>query len=281
MKMTAATRQLPARNLTVSRQTPTDALLAGWHIYARDGALLAMFMLSACASVIVIEHPRSPVSSLVESDFLRRAMVGLAMGLTAVGLIYSPWGKRTGALMNPAMTLCFWRLGRIRTVDWVGYTVAQFAGGAMGVAIAAMMLGPLVRHPSVNFVATLPGPFGLFVAWIGEFVVALILISVVLTVNKIPALAMRTGFFAAGLVALFIAVEAPLSGMSLNPARTFGSSLAADLWTGWWIYLTAPPIGMLAGVELQRRLTRGHQRLCGKLVHSRTTACFIRCNCVS
>ena len=71
---------------------------------------------------------------------------------------------------------------------------------------------------------------------------------------------------------------ANVTRLAANPARTFGSSVVANLWTGWWIYLTAPVAGMLAGIELHRLLTHEHQRLCGKLVQSRSVACFIRCN---
>jgi aquaporin Z len=82
------------------------------------------------------------------------------------------------------------------------------------------------------------------------------------------------------LVALFITVAAPVSGMSINPARSFGSALWAHLWSGFWIYLTAPVLGMLTGVELQRYLTRRHERLCGKLTHDETVTCFVRCDCL-
>ena len=67
--------------------------------------------------------------------------------------------------------------------------------------------------------------------------------------------------------------------MSINPARSVGSALWGRIWTGFWIYLTAPVLGMLAGVEVQRWLTRRHERLCGKLTHDETVACFVRCDC--
>jgi aquaporin Z len=82
------------------------------------------------------------------------------------------------------------------------------------------------------------------------------------------------------LVALFISAAAPISGMSINPARTFGSAVWAHLWAGFWIYLSAPLLGMLTGVELQRRLTTRHERLCGKLNHDETVTCFVRCDCL-
>src|SRR4051794_25746943 len=126
-------------------------------VYALDGALLGIFMVSACASVALLEHPASPVRALMPSAFLRRAVGGFAMGLTALALIYSPWGKRTGAFMNPALTLCFLRLGKLEPGAALGYLVAQCVGGTLGVLASALALGGFVSHPAVHFVVTEPG----------------------------------------------------------------------------------------------------------------------------
>jgi aquaporin Z len=83
-----------------------------------------------------------------------------------------------------------------------------------------------------------------------------------------------TGCAAGVMVALYITFEAPLSGMSMNPARTFGSAVIGNVWYGWWIYFTAPVLGMLVAVEVTR-IRRGVA--CGKLTHSE--GCFIKCNC--
>ena len=89
-------------------------------IYAIDGALLGLFMVSACVNVVILEHPASPIHAAIASPLIRRILIGLAMGLTAVSLIYSRWGKRSGAFMNPAMVLCFVRLGKLSPLDAVG-----------------------------------------------------------------------------------------------------------------------------------------------------------------
>src|ERR1041385_3003431 len=223
-----------------------------WLIYTIDGALLGLFMISACAFTALIEHPSSPVRKAIESTFLRRSLIGAAMGTTAVALIYSSWGRRSGALMNPALTLCHLRLRRLAATDAAGYILAQFAGAASGMAIVAALLRPALSHPSVNFATTQPGVSGIAAAWFGEFAIALILMTVIMTLNKFPSLNRFTGLFAAALVALFITFEAPLSGMGLNPARTLSSELCANLFTGWWIYFTAPLAGMLTAIELHR-----------------------------
>lgn len=221
-------------------------------VYAMDGALLGLFMVSACVSVVMVEHPASAIRSWVGSELLRRALVGSAMGLTAVGLVYSPWGKRSGAFMNPALTLCFLRLQKLEPLDAAGYIVAQLAGGTLGVVASSLLLGPRLSAPAVNYVVTAPGSSGLGIAWLAEFAISFAMVTVVTTVKRVPRLASKTGFFAGALVALFITFEAPLSGMSLNPARSFASSVVANSWSGFWIYLTAPVFGMLAAAEIER-----------------------------
>jgi len=74
-------------------------------------------------------------------------------------------------------------------------------------------------------------------------------------------------------------LEAPISGKSMNPARSFAAALAAWKWTALWIYFTAPPLGMLAAAEVYVRL-RGAQRvLCAKVNHQTARRCIFHCNC--
>ena len=98
------------------------------------------------------------------------------MGATAILLIYSPWGKQSGAHMNPAITLTFTRLGKVAPRDALAYMVAQFAGGLAGVLIARMALGGRLAHPSVDYAATLPGPWGASVAFVAEAAISCLLV---------------------------------------------------------------------------------------------------------
>ena len=93
------------------------ALATHWPEYLMEAVGLGLFMISACAFTVLLEHPASPVRQALSDPWLRRLLIGIAMGLTAVLLIYSPLGKRSGAHLNPAVTLTFWRLGKIETWD--------------------------------------------------------------------------------------------------------------------------------------------------------------------
>jgi len=104
-----------------------------WPEYLIEAALLGLFMVSACLFTILLEHPASPLSQTVPAVFVRRLLIGCAMGLTAIALIYSPIGRRSGAHMNPSLTLSFLRLGKIERRDALLYVASQFVGGVSGV----------------------------------------------------------------------------------------------------------------------------------------------------
>ena len=125
-------------------------------------------MVSAAVFAAVLYHPSSPFSGAISNELVRRALMGLAMGSTAVAIIYSPWGQRSGAHMNPAVTLTFFRLGKVARPDVVGYVTAQFAGAIVGIAAAAVALGGMVSDPSVNYVTTLARARGDAVAFVAE-----------------------------------------------------------------------------------------------------------------
>lgn len=255
-----------------------ESLAAHWPEYLIEAACLGIFMVSACGFGTLLEHPSSPVRQAIEDGFLRRALMGVAMGLTAVGLIFSPWGKRSGAHMNPATTLTFFRLGKIQPWDATFYVLAQFVGGLAGVVFCAAVLGGLLAHPSVGYVATVPGRHGVAAAFLAEIAITFVLMSVILRVSNTPQIGRYTGLFAGALVATYITFEAPISGMSLNPARTFGSALSSQIWNSIWIYFIAPPLGMLAAAEWYVRQRGIHQVFCAKLHHHNSQRCIFRCD---
>jgi aquaporin Z len=254
-----------------------DQLRRHWPEYLIEAAGLAVFMLSACAFGTLLGHPGSPAVRALPDPFLRRVLMGLAMGLTAVGLIYSPWGQRSGAHFNPATTLTFWRLGKVGSADAAFYALAQAAGGLAGVLVAAALLGDLIAHPSVQYVTTVPGPAGDTGAFVAECAITFVLMSVVLGASNTARLARFTGLFAGALVAAYIAVEAPISGMSMNPARSLASAVPAHVWTALWIYFIAPPLGMLAAAEVYVRRHGVARVFCAKLHHDNAQRCIFHC----
>ncbi len=238
---------------------------------------LGLFMLSACAFGAILEHPGSPMRRAIPDATVRRVLFGAAMALTNILNIYSPWGRRSGAHLNPAVTWTFHRLGKVARADAVFYTLSQFAGGLLGVFVARIFLRTLLAHPAVNYVATVPGPNGVAVAFIAEAAITFILMTAILVASNSARLTRYTGIVASLLVMTYISVEAPLSGMSMNAARTVGSAVFAGTWTALWIYFVAPAAGMLLAAEVYLRLKGARQIHCAKLHHDHQTRCIFRC----
>lgn len=256
---------------------PWARLRGHWPEYLAEAAGLGLFMISASLCASVIEHPASPVRQAIGDPLVRRLLMGLAMGSTAIALVYSPIGARSGAHTNPATTFTFWRLGRIHGLDAAAYAAAQFAGAMAGMLVASRLFHAWIAAPQVNYVATVPGPWGELPAFAAELLLTFVMMSTVLRVSNHPTLSRYTGIVAGALVALYITVEAPVSGMSLNPARSFSPALLTGDLRTLWIYFVAPPAGMLLGAELYVR-TRGIGAVfCAKLNHAAGVRCIFHC----
>lgn len=236
-----------------------EALYGHWQPYLMEAAGLATFISSASLITTLVEHPASPVRQAVDNAILRRALIGIWMALTIAAIAYAPWGKRTGAHINPAVTWAFCYLGKIKTWDAVFYTVAQFVGAITGISIMSVLLARWISHPAVNFVVTQPGPAGMVpkfspgVAFAGEFVISFLLMYVLLRASASKKWEKGAAAFVGVLIFLYIVFETPLSSMSLNPARSFASAVASQSWTAIWVYFVAPPLAMLLATALCRR----------------------------
>jgi aquaporin Z len=256
------------------RAIMTDALKHHWPEYLMEGTCLGLFMISAFTFGTILEHPASTIHQAIPNPFPRRFLMGLAMGLTAIAIIYSPWGKQSGGHINPSTTLTFFRLGKVGKWDAVFYVVSQFIGGLVGALLASVVLSEWVSHPSVHYVVTTPGKAGAGVAFLAEIAITFVLMTVILAVSNNTHLHKLTGLCAGALVATYITFEAPISGMSMNPARTLASAVPAHQWGALWVYFTGPLIGMLGAAEVYVRVKGTQSVGCAKLHHDNDRRCI-------
>jgi aquaporin Z len=263
------------RNLNA---TLLRSLAQHWPLYAFEAVELACFMLSACAFTVFLFDPSYRAFHLLPSAVVRRILMGIAMGVTAILIIHSPMGKRSGAHFNPAITLTYFRLRKIAKWDALFYVLFQFMGGVLGVAVAAMFFGSTLAAPTVEYAVTVPGRYGTAAAFQAEFFMSALLMWVVLWMTNRPSLAAYTGYFVGVLIALYILFFAPVSGFSINPARTFGSALFADIWTAEWLYFVAPVSGMLVSAEIYLRIYGADGILCAKLHPDKRYPCPFLCS---
>jgi aquaporin Z len=252
-------------NPKVPKRTARDSFKRNWRLYIFEAIELAIFMISACVSTVFLFDPAYPMPHIVPNAVFRRVLMGIAMGITAVFIIRSPMGKRSGAHFNPAITLTYFRLGKIDPWDALFYVVFQFLGGVLGVAVSALLLGKNLAAPTVRYAVTAPGRYGTAAAFLAELFMATVLMGVVLWLSNRPSLANLTSYFVGILIALYVLFFAPVSGFSINPARTTGSAVFAQVWTAEWLYFIAPLLGMMIAAEVYLRIYGADRILCAKL----------------
>ena len=239
-----------------------------WPHYVAEALGLAFFVTCAGCLTVLIEHPASVVHQfLPNSEVLRRAVLGAAMLLVVVAIVYSPWGKRSGAHINPAVTLAFWQLGKLRTPDAIWYVLAQLAGAIGAAQLLGVVLGKLYAHPAVKHTVTepMPHPNGVLIAFVAEFVISFLLMLVLLNALHSKRLKTKAGWLLGALIMGYIIVESPFSGMSLNPARSLGTAIVANSYHGLWLYWVAPPLAMWLATVLFRYFYHGEDLDCAVL----------------
>lgn len=237
----------------------TQALRQHWrHYLAEAGGPLLFLVISSTAAVVFI-HPASPVArALGPHEWVHRLGVGAVVGLLVAAMAYSPWGKRSGAHFNPAVTLGFWHLGRIRTADALWYVLAQFGGALVAGFVVCRVLKPWLRYPDIHYNTTRPpaGAHGWAWALGAEAVISAGLMLLLLVALHSAGLKKWTGALVGLLLTAYVTVESPLSGMSLNPARTLGAATAAGQWQGLWLYFAGPLLAMWTMAAIYQRLQR-------------------------
>jgi aquaporin Z len=245
-----------------------------WPEYVMELAEMGLYLFCTCIFATLFQHPASPIRHLLPSAIVRRACFGITVGATIAAVVLTPWGKQSGGHINPAITFTFYRLGKMEFWDAIFYGVAQFGGAIAGVAIATFLLLGTPGNPTVRYAATLPGMDGAGVAFIAEIAISCALMLTVLFASNHKILSRYTPYFVGALYAIFITLETPLSGMSMNPSRTFGSAFRGRYWHSLWVYFLAPTFGMLVAAELFLRVRRGIGPHCAKFHHANDKRCI-------
>ena len=197
--------------------------------------LLGTFALVLAASGGGLLHAKGQIS-------LAAAVV--APGLMVMAIILF-MGAVSGAHLNPAVSLAFALRGDFPWRRVPGYIVTQLIGATLACLFLRWVFGS-VEHLG----ATLPGPgYQDWQALLMEIVLTALLVSVILGT---ASAAQNVGAIAAlgvgGYIALAGLWAAPVSGVSMNPARSFGPALASGYWTSYWVYLVGPLTGALIAV---------------------------------
>ena len=164
--------------------------------------------------------------------------VNAVFGLVVMAVIYA-LGNVSGAHINPAVTIGFYFAGRISAREIPAYLVAQFAGAA----VAGLVLLTLFPEHT-TFGATMPA-IDLPRAFLMEVLISFSLMFIILNVSTgHQEKGIMAGAAVGGMVALLALFAGPVTGASMNPARSIGPALAALNFEHLWLYVFAPVIGM-------------------------------------
>jgi aquaporin Z len=216
---------------------------SAWRLFFAEMTGTALLMLLGLSSVILMFGDGSPVEKIVPSLTVRCVLSGFLFGSIGSSIALSPLGKISGAHVNPIVTMGFWLTGKMRSRAAVGYVLAQFCGAVLG-SLPLLLWGPLGR--SINFGVTVPrNGYSHLTAVIGEVSATFCLVSSLCIFLGFRRLRMYTPAMIPILFAIMVPLEASISGISVNPARSFGPSLISGVWDGWWIYWIGPLLGGL------------------------------------
>lgn len=234
-------------------------------MYGSEFVGTALLVFLGLSVVIALWGRGGPLASLPISPDARRLFNGFLFGTVGAAIAFSRIGRMSGAHINPAVTFAFWLEGKLRWRDASLYILAQLVGAAFGAA-ALLFWGAI--GASDQWGATVPNR--LVPGWLpiaGETACTFLLVLLIFIFAAHKMTQPFTPLVNPPLFAVLTWLEAPLSGASANPARSFGPALVAWFWEGWWVYWIGPCLGAgLAVAVLRLHFFRTHRpgeaRLC-------------------
>lgn len=245
-----------------------------WPAYLAEFFGTAVMMGIGIGAVVLMWHEGSSMGEWIPSDPVRRLATGILFAGGGTLVVLSPLGQRSGGHLNPAMTFAFWLRKKISSLDALCYVIAQIAGALLGVLVVAAIAGEAAR--SVDLGLTRPGVgYTPTIALIAELIITFSLIFLVFWAVDKRTVARFTPYLAGLLIALLVMIEAPVSGTSLNPARSFAPAMLSGIFNDFWLYVVGPVCGAVLAVVLYRQI--GGEKSgtgCAKLHHTDRYPCL-------
>ena len=234
----------------------------------------AIMMVIGIGAVALMWADGTPMRTWIPSDDLRRLVTGMMFAGGATLVVLSRLGQRSGGHLNPAVTIAFWQRGQVKTPDAIAYVIAQTLGAIVGTIIVAQAAGDWAK--SIQYGLTSPGTgYSAMEAFLAEVLITFLLVFLIYYCVSDQRFAKKTPYLAGSLVAFLVFIEAPISGTSLNPARSFGPALIANDYQVNWIYWIAPVLGgLLANAVFILLFSEKNRKGCAKLFHTEKFRCI-------
>ncbi|MCU1586771.1 MAG: hypothetical protein JWN31_264 [Frankiales bacterium] len=223
----------------------------------------ALLLVGGLSAVCLDFGPSTPFAGLGTSP--RLLLTGVMFAGTGSLVAISPLGRRSGAHLNPVVTLAFWTQRTVHWHDLAGYILSQLAGGIVGTLLVRALWGS--EATAVNLGTTAPGPGTSDArALLIEALMTTMLIATILLMTSSARYARWTPLALWPLIAILVWQGAPYTGTSLNPARSLGPALLAPHATPYWVYVLGPTAGAAVAVGLFALMRKTHV-LTAKLFH--------------
>ena len=248
-----------------------------WPEYGSELLGTTFLVFIALSAVIFTFGSGSLLATVLPNTSARRLVTGLMLAASGPLVAISPLGKLSGAHLNPAVSLAFWLQGKMHPHDLFGYLVSQLLGAVLGAGIA--VLAWRGQSARVHNGVTAPGVgYPIWSVFLLEMGLTCLLVLAIFLFVSSHRLMRWTPLMTWLLVAFIYWQAAPISGSSLNPARSLGPALISWFWYDQWVYVLASPIGALLAVGLFRLLSKIgiHDVLTAKLFHAPRYRCIFK-----
>lgn len=225
-----------------------------WDLYMSELIGTAVLVLVGLSLIIFMFGKGTPMARLIPDESLRRLVTGFLFGSTGALIALSPVGKVSGAHINPAVSLGFHLMGKLDKRTTLCYIAAQLLGGLVG-SLPLLTWGAMGK--SVAYGATAPGAgYSTLTALSGEVITTFVMVALLCVFLGFRETRPFTPALFPPLYSVMVWLEAPVSGTSTNPARSFGPSIVSGVWQGWWIYWVGPVVGMLMAIIVCSRFAK-------------------------
>ncbi len=225
-----------------------------WQIFLAEFFGTGLLLLIGISIVTMMFGTGSPIVQGIPEIGPRRLATGFLFGSTGALIALSRLGKVSGAHINPIVTMAFFLAKKIDLKTSIAYVLGQFAGAVIG-CLPLLAWGAMGR--SVSFGATTPGEgYTLGAALLGEIVTTFIMVSLLFLFLGFRNLRPYTPAIFPIIYSIMSLYASAISGLSTNPARSFGPSVISGVWNGWWIYWIGPVTGAFLATLVLSRLAK-------------------------
>jgi aquaporin NIP len=206
-------------------------------------------------ALLVFFGPGSAVISAYQGDAITLEGIAAANGIIIMVLIYAI-GHVSGAHFNPGVTIAFALFRHFQPRDVAPYIVVQFIGGIIGALLLWALFGDAIDHG-------VTGPSGTDIQGIGMEIVLTFLLMFVITAvaTDVRAVGAAAAIAIGSTVGLDVLIGGPITGGSMNPARSLGPALVSGELRDLWVYIIAPPIGAVLGAAAYTLVRADHHEL--------------------